>query len=204
MVPEVIRCLIGCGILFSGEINILGCVYLCVGEQERTWVCVREFGCMWDRFWCGRKVEKYHVECACEALQHHLCVHLFANVLSPLHRNGHTCIISPFRVTEPVTMMWTVEISKSKMYSMFSGMFLFWELCMREVQAFVCEWKILVIQVFEYLSNWTCTSWRCFIAHPLLLGDADRDYSTNPVTLLYYYRTGMQVCFTMKKDFPDF
>lgn len=27
-------------------------------------------------------MEKYHVECACEALQHHLCVHLFANVLA--------------------------------------------------------------------------------------------------------------------------
>lgn len=35
MSPEATPCLIGCGLLFSREINILGCVYLCVGEQER-------------------------------------------------------------------------------------------------------------------------------------------------------------------------
>lgn len=34
---------------------------------------------------CRRKVEKYKVACACEASQHHLCVHLPATVLSPSH-----------------------------------------------------------------------------------------------------------------------
>lgn len=34
---------------------------------------------------CRRKVEKYKVACACEASQHHLCVHLSATVLSPSH-----------------------------------------------------------------------------------------------------------------------
>lgn len=47
-------------------------------------------------------MEKYHVECACEALQHHLCVHLFANVLALSRIDMDTCIISPFKVTEPV------------------------------------------------------------------------------------------------------
>lgn len=34
---------------------------------------------------CRRKVEKYKVACACEASQHHLCVHLSATVLSSSH-----------------------------------------------------------------------------------------------------------------------
>lgn len=103
-------------------------------KNSGLWECVCMCVCMRMRSWCGRKVEKYHVECACEALQHHLCVHLSATALALPHTGMdiHRLAYSELVLPESCSLSWKWAKAKCNQYFRYV---LLWEFLVRVAEA---------------------------------------------------------------------